>query len=248
MKLKKILLGAIAVSALFLGCKSHPKLQGQTPVMATGTPEVIDYPGKALGTPVPEWVFAVDQGANKKIAKALGLDSHTKIFVVTNKGNDLDFLKTWSDQVDIRAEVSSAIEQTIAQSVQAAFEGTDADTQTKERAYSIYSASMTNLTLNGLQKEAHYWIKTRTPKAGVKKARKDADYNIEYTYYVVFGIDKKSFAEQMEAAIADVEDNTNQSELLKSVLTEKLNETIVVKEGDASEDEYDYFSDSDYTF
>lgn len=244
MKIKKILLGAVAVCALFFGCKSHPKLQGNTPVMATGTPEVIDYPGKALGTAVPDWVFAVDQGANKKIAKALGLDTKTKIFVVTNKGTDLDFLKTWSDQVDIRAEVASAIEQTVAQSVQAAFDGKDADTQTKERAYSIYSASMTNLTLNGLQKEAHYWIKTRTPKAGVKKARKDTDYDIEYTYYVVFGIEKDSFQEQMEAAIADVEDNTNQSELLKSVLTEKLNETIVVKEGKVTEDNYDYFDNA----
>ena len=241
MKIKKIVLGVVAVSALLFGCKSHPKLQGNTPVMATGTPEVIDYPGKALGTPVPDWVFEVDQGANKKIAKSLGLDTKTKIFVVTNKGNDLDFLKTWSDQVDIRAEVASAIEQTVAQSVQAAFEGKDADTQTKERAFSIYSASMTNLTLNGLQKEAHYWIKTRTPKTGVKKARKDADYDVEYTYYVVFGIDKGSFQEQMEAAIADVEDNTNQSELLKSVLTERLNETIVVKDGTVEEDTYNYF-------
>lgn len=246
MKLGKIIFSTAIFATLLFSCKSNPKLQGQTPVMATGTPEVIDYPGKALGTPVPDWVFAVDQGANKKIAKALGLDSKTKVFVVTNKGTDLDFLKTWSDQVDIKAEVASAIEQTVAQSVQAAFAGHDADTQTKERAYNIYSAAMTNLTLNGLQKEAHYWIKTRTLKTGKKKGFSDSDYDIEYTYYVVFGIDKESFEDQMLAAIADIEDNTNQSELLKSVLTEKLNETIMVKEGQVSDEGYDYFYDYDF--
>ena len=102
--MKKILLLSIAVATLFCACKSN-KIKGEDPIIVTGVPEIVDYPGLALGKAVPDWVMAIDEGANKKVSKALNLEKDTKIFVVTNKGNDLDFLKTWSDQVDVRAEV-----------------------------------------------------------------------------------------------------------------------------------------------
>ncbi|MBO5825224.1 MAG: hypothetical protein J6R03_01225 [Treponema sp.] len=239
--MKKILLLSIAVATLFCACKSN-KIKGEDPIIVTGVPEIVDYPGLALGKAVPDWVMAIDEGANKKVSKALNLEKDTKIFVVTNKGNDLDFLKTWSDQVDVRAEVASSLEQAVAQSVQSAFEGTDSTVQEKSRAFNIYSASMTNMTLNGLEKEAFYWIRTRVKKPEVKKARKDSDYIYEYTYYVVFGIDQKLFDSQLEAAMEGIEDNTDQTQLLKDVLTEKLHETVIVD----SEDNDDWWSEYDF--
>ena len=235
MKKIQFFIMATFVASLFLGCTSA-KLKGEEPVMATGTPEIIDYPGIALGKTIPEWVMAIDEGANKKVAKALNLDKNSKIFVVTNKGNDLDFLKTWSDQVDIRAEVASTIEQTVAQSVQSAFEGSDSTVQEKSRAFNIYSAAMTNVTLNGLEKEASYWVKTRILKEGLKKAKKDSDYIIDYTYYVVFSIDKDLFDKQIKSAIEDVEDHTNQSSMLKEILSVKLGEQVMMD----SDEEYDF--------
>lgn len=204
------------------------QLKGKDPVMNIGTPEVIDYKGKALGSEVPGWVKAVSDGAIRKVYKSLEIDqSEDKIFVLFNKGNDLDFLKTWTDQVDARAEVSAAIEQTVAQTVESELKAIQADSQTKERKAKIYSASMTNLTLNGLMKEADYWVKTRTPKTDVKTPEKLSDYDIEYTYYVVFSINKKNFDRQMSAAMDDVPDNDDQTKFLKEVLTSKLKESII---------------------
>lgn len=86
---------------------------------------------------------------------------------------------------------------------------------------------MTNLTLNGLMKEADYWIKTRTPKTDVKTPEKLSDYDIEYTYYVVFSISKTNFERQVSAAMDDVPDNDDQTKFLKEVLTTKLKDSII---------------------
>lgn len=227
MKISKKLLGLFAVAA-FCSLGYSQSLKGKDAVMNVGVPEVIDYKGKTLGSEIPGWVKAVSDGAIRKVYKSLELDmSEDKIFILYNKGNDLDFLKVWTDQVDARAEVASSIEQTVAQTVESELNVRHADTQTKERKAKIYSASMTNLTLNGLAKEADYWIKTRTPKTDVKTAEKASDYDIEYTYYVVFSIDKSKFDRQVTAAMDDVPDNDDQTKFLKEVLTKKLKESII---------------------
>ena len=214
----------MAASSLF----AQNALKGKDAVMNTGIPEVIDYKGKALGSEIPAWVKAVSDGAIRKVYKSLEIDQgEDKIFVLYNKGSDLDFLKTWTDQVDARAEVASAIEQTVAQTVQSELNATQTDVQTKERKAKIYSAAMTNLTLNGLMKEADYWIKTRTPKTDVQTAEKSSDYDIEYTYYVVFSINKYNFDRQLNAAMDDIPDNDDQTKFLKEVLTTKLKDSII---------------------
>ena len=227
---KKIILGNILFSLVFgVSLFAEPALKGKDPVMNTGTPEVIDYKGKALGSEIPGWVKAVSDGAVRKVYKSLEIDqSEDKIFVIYNTGKDLDFLKIWTDQIDARAEVVNAIETTIAQTVESELKTANVnDAATKEKKARIYSASMTNLTLNGLMKEADYWIKTRTPKTDVKTAEKASDYDIEYTYYVVFSISKANFDRQMEAAMDDVPDNDEQTKFLKEVLTTKLKDSII---------------------
>lgn len=219
-----LVLGLVLVSPVF----AAPK--GKAPKMNAGRPVVIDYQGQATGSEIPAWVQAVTEGAQRKIRKSLDIDADDAIFVLSNKGNDLDFLKTWTDQVDVRAEVASSIEQTVGQTVVAELDAKQTDKQSKERAAKLYSSSMTNLTLNGLTKEAYYWIKTRTLKPGVKKAKKESDYTDEYTYYVVYSIKKSLYNLQMKKAIDDVEDNDDQTVFLKSVLTEKLTQTILMPE------------------
>ncbi|MBO4546725.1 MAG: hypothetical protein J5700_04015, partial [Treponema sp.] len=59
--------------------------------------EIINRPGMALGTEIPDWVQAVLEGENKKVAKALKIDlKEQQVFVFSNQGNDLEFLKTWT--------------------------------------------------------------------------------------------------------------------------------------------------------
>jgi hypothetical protein len=94
MKLSKIMavnLLVMAASSLF----AQNALKGKDAVMNTGIPEVIDYKGKALGSEIPAWVKAVSDGAIRKVYKSLEIDlGEDKIFVLYNKGSDLDFLKT----------------------------------------------------------------------------------------------------------------------------------------------------------
>ena len=215
---KKIIAAAGLFTLLCASLFAQAGLKGKDPVMNTGTPEVIDYKGKALGSEIPGWVKAVSDGAIRKVYKSLEIDqSEDKIFVIYNTGKDLDFLKIWTDQIDARAEVVNAIETTIAQTVESELKTANVnDAATKEKKARIYSASMTNLTLNGLMKEADYWIKTKT-----------SDYDIEYTYYVVFSINKANFDRQMKAAMDDVPDNDDQTKFLKEVLTTKLKDSII---------------------
>ena len=231
--MKRIILSVLTVLALggmLASCGSTLKLKGEEPVMNTGRPEVIDYQGLALGSAVPEWVIAIGDGSERRVRKSLDIPNSKQIFILQNKGNDLDFLKAWTDQVDARAEIASSVEQTIAQTVQSEMEVRQADTQQKEKAAKIYSATMTNVTLNGLSKEDYYWIKTRTPKVDVAKPKLATDYNYEYTYYVVYTLDKDLYERQVRQAMDDVEDNDDQTVFLKDVLSEKLMSTILLPE------------------
>lgn len=246
--MKRIILSALvafAVTGMFTSCGSTSKLKGEEPIMNTGRPEVIDYQGQTLGSAIPDWVVAIGDGSQKRVRKSLDIDNSKEIFILQNKGNDLDFLKAWTDQVDARAEIASSIEQTIAQTVQSEMEVRQADEQLKTKAAKIYSATMTNVTMNGLCKEDYYWIKTRTPKLDVKNPVLPTDYNYEYTYYVVYTLDKKLYEKQISEAMNDIDDNDDQTSFLKDVLSEKLKSTILIPESeDISFDyvpvEYDY--------
>ena len=232
--MKRFILSVLTVLALgtLASCGSTLKLKGEEPIMNTGRPEVIDYQGLALGSAVPDWVIAIGDGSEKRVRKSLDIPNSKQIFILQNKGNDLDFLKAWTDQVDARAEIASSIEQTIAQTVQSEMEVRQADTQEKVKAAKIYSATMTNVTLNGLSKEDYYWIKTRTPKVDVAKPKLATDYNYEYTYYVVYTLDKDLYDRQIVQAMDDVEDNDDQTVFLKDVLSDKLKTTILMPEAE----------------
>ena len=231
-------LTALTLVGLLASCGSTLKLKGEEPVMNTGVPEIIDYQGLALGSQVPDWVIAIGDGSQKRVRKSLDIPNSKQIFILQNKGNDLDFLKAWTDQVDDRAEIASSIEQTIAQTVQSEMDVRQADQQVKTKSAKIYSATMTNVTINGLAKEDYYWIRTRTPKTDVAKPKLPTDYNYEYTYYVVFTLDKDLYERQIRQAMDDVEDNDDQTAFLKDVLSEKLMSTILVTNCGGEDNDY----------
>ena len=83
MKLLKKLVGAVLVLGTLSSSIFAQSLKGKDPVMNTGTPEVIDYKGKALGSEIPAWVKAVSDGAVRKVYRSLELDmAEDKIFVL----------------------------------------------------------------------------------------------------------------------------------------------------------------------
>ena len=57
-----------------------------------------------------------------------------------------------------------------------------------------------------------------------------SDYNYEYTYYVVYTLDKDMYEKQIAQAMDDVEDNDDQTSFLKDVLSDKLKSTILLPE------------------
>lgn len=228
MKTRKILFGIAVAASILCSCGTTSNLKGETPVMNAGKPEVIDYQGQSLGSPIPAWVVAVGEGNRNKISKSLGLDKDKQVFFLMRKGTDLDVIQLWTDNVDARAEVASSIEQTVAQAVNNELEAKQADEQTKERTTRIYTATLTNIALNGLMKEASYWVKTRTLKTGLKKASSDTDYIVGYTYYVVFGIDKNLYDYQLKKAMDDVPENDSETSFLKPLLTKKLEEQLLL--------------------
>ena len=237
--MKRFIISALTALVLFgalASCSSTRKLKGEEPVMMTGKPEIIDYPGLALGSQIPDWVIAIGDGSQKKVRKSLDIPNSKQIFILQNKGTNLDFLQIWTDQVYVKAEVASAIEQTVAQTVQSEISLSDAGQQVDEKSAKIYSASMTNVTLNGLEKESDYWIKTSTPQLDVRNPKIVKEYKEEYTYYVVYTIDRDLYERQLIQAMDDVEDNDDQTAFLKEVLTDRLMTSIIVSNRGGNDD------------
>lgn len=209
--------------------KSKKSQKPKGAVYAAGRPEIFDWQGQALGRELPEWVNCAVDGDKTGVKKALKLERDMQLFLISRAGDNLDFLKTWADQADARAEVSSSLKTTIAQTVQTVLRAQNVDSETVTRKADLYSAQASNITLNGLQKINSYWIKTRRLKTGVKKAKSDSDYEYKTTYMVVFGIDADVYGKQLKAAMDDVEDNDREAVHLRSALTEKCTDTLGVE-------------------
>ena len=205
--------------------------------------EIVDRPGMALGTDIPNWVEAVTEGDNKQVAKSLKInEKESQIFVFTNQGDNLEFLKTWSDQVDVRRQIANSFSMAVGQSANAVFQGSSgADGTNVQRAIDQTVKALSAVEINGLLKAAQYWIQFRKPKQGVKVSNKskDSDFEYYYEYYVVFTMDRDIYDAQLEAALSGVEDNASETVLLKKALSENLRAPLIDKTRDDSV-EYDF--------
>lgn len=199
--------------------------------------EIVNRPGMALGTEIPKWVEAVLEGDNKSIAKSLKIDlNDSQIFVFSNQGNDLEFLKTWTDQVDVQRQVANSFSMAVGQSANAVFQGASGDENRRQQAIDQTVKALSALEINGLLKEAQYWIQFRKPKQGVKitKKSKESDFEYYYEYYVVFVMDRKNYDLQLDAALNGVENNTSETELLKKALSQNLRAPLIDKINDGT--------------
>lgn len=218
MKLSKVLGLSVAVAAVLLTSCASKGVKGTGFDVEVNKPVIIDYKGQSFGADIPGWVLDAVDGNKKNVAKGLNL-SGDKIWILQNDGKDLDMLKLWTDQIDGRAEIASSIEQSVADLITANFEASEDE---KNKAVKEFSMRMSNITLNGLEKQADYWTKSRTLKTGVKKAKSDADYDVKYTYLVVFSMDMKLWDKQVKTAMNDIDENDDQSVMLRDMITSKL--------------------------
>ena len=194
--------------------------------------EIVNRPGMALGTDIPGWVQAVLEGENKQIAKSLKIDlKEYQIFVFSNQGTDLEFLKTWTDQVDVQRQVANSFSIAVGQSANAVFQGTSGDENKKKMAIDQTIKALSAIEMNGLLKESQYWIQFRKPKQGVKVNKKspESSYDYYYEYYVVFVMNRAIYDKQLDAALNGVEDNASETALLKKALSENLKAPLMDK-------------------
>ena len=199
--------------------------------------EIVNRPGMALGTDIPSWVEAVLEGDNKSIAKSLKIDlKEQQIFVFSNQGTDLEFLKTWTDQVDVQRQVANSFSMAVGQSANAVFQGASGDENKKKMAIDQTIKALSAMEINGLLKESQYWIQFRKPKQGVKVNKKSPDsaYEYYYEYYVVFTMNRDLYETQLEAALNGVEDNASETVLLKKALSQDLRQPLLDKIKDDS--------------
>ena len=171
--MKKIIAAAMLVASFALVSAS-----AKTKVTEEVKVKIIDHQNSASGGSLPDWVKATREGSKRKIAKALDVDyKDNHLFIIIDEGPNLAFLKTWARQVNGASQISQEFERVVAEVVQAESEGkSDTEKASANEAAKIYSATMTNVTLNGLSKEDYYWIKTRTPKVDVKNPKLCAVY------------------------------------------------------------------------
>lgn len=197
--------------------------------------EIVNRPGMALGTDIPSWVQAVLEGENKQIAKALKIDlKEQQIFVFSNQGTDLEFLKTWTDQVDVQRQVANSFAIAVGQSANAVFQGTSGDENKKKMAIDQTIKALSAMEMNGLLKESQYWIQFRKPKQGVKVNKKspESSFDYYYEYYVVFVMNRAIYDAQLNAALNGIQDNASETELLKKTLSENLKAPLLDKVAD----------------
>ena len=177
-------IGLVGASSL-TSCASAPKVKD-----IYGPTEIIEHKGTAFGVAQPEWVGTVLATPNQKtLSKALGIDKH--IWVVSKRGENLDFIKTWADQVDARAEIGASIKQGISDFVGAHADGDDSDI---EETVKRYSARASTVMVSGLNKETDWWVLGRT------RLQKKNEVESKYTYLVVYSMDEDLYQKQIKNA------------------------------------------------
>lgn len=186
-----LVLAMAGVVAAAGSCASAPKVRD-----VSGPTEIIEHKGTSFGVAQPEWVATVLSTPNQKtLSKSLGIDKH--IWVVTKSGENLDFVKTWADQVDARAEIGASIKQGISDFVGARASGENSG---MDETVARYSARASAISVSGLNKETDWWV------LGISRRDKKNGDEPKYTYMVVYSLDEDLYQKQIKRAFADEDD------------------------------------------
>lgn len=218
---KSVFVIAVLFSAEILaGCAttktSGSGIKGKEASVDTGKRVLIDYQGATFGKEIPEWVVQIGEGqySEEVLSQTMPGVKENKVFVSVNRGKNLDFVKQWTDLVDIETEVAGIMERVAGKSVEANMIGSDNDEL--QKTIDMYRKSLTNVRLTGLQKIASYWIKINI--VDNKKNVTDSFYE----YYSVWGMDKKIFNDQLKESLKSIGETATENSTLKSKVTVDL--------------------------
>lgn len=217
-------------------------IKGRTASVNTGKRIIVDYQGATLGKEIPLWVDQIVEGqySQKVLAKTMpGLEGK-KIFVTIGRGDSLDFVRTWSDLVDIETEVAGTLERVAGKAVEAEMKGNSSESGNKiesteiERSINMYRASLVNVRLSGLERIASYWLEIQA----LDKGKVSSDY---YEYYSVWAMDENLFERQLKEAMSKIDETSTESEQLKNIVSRKLVDSVAISNNEniiSSADDY----------
>lgn len=209
--MKKIgwIIVGIFILFVIVGCAST-KLKD-----ATGEIQLIEHKGSAWGTGLPSWISTVTEKSSdqKSLEKALGL-KNKKIWILQKKGENLDFLKAWVDQVDARADIAASVNQVVRDIILAQQFGTKEE---MEQEVKQYSGRFAETALNGLVRETDWWSRTRQLPVGAE------EYTTQYNYMVIYSMDEDLFEKHIKDAYEDSENEV----LMKEILSKLMEEVII---------------------
>lgn len=226
MKKTILILASVALLAGLTSCNSTnvkpSKLKGAEAVMATKGREIVDYQGAMFGNPIPEWVMYVSEGQYSRLPEVMPNLKGKKVFIASQRGDNLDFVKTWSESNGIKTKVAEIFESNIALAAETNLDGVQVkDKSTTTKSVKQLTEALTSVTYTGLEEQAHYWIQTE---------KKDDDGNViesTYEYYLVYAMDEELFDKQLEQAMSSVENLNTESEALKEIVRAKMEEQIL---------------------
>ncbi|MFA6855706.1 MAG: hypothetical protein WCR31_00725 [Treponema sp.] len=204
-------------------------IKGEKPEMAASKAKIVDYQGAAFGTEIPEWVIQVAQGeySESALSKVMPDLKGRKIFVTMADGDNLEFVKQWTDLVDVETQVGDTMQRVVGKVVQASEDakakeaGKEFDPTEVSRKLKLYKEAVAAVEINGLEKTASYWVEKQSGSA------KDGNNKDVFEYYAVWSMDKSVYDAQLNAALQTVKDNTSESENLKKMLKDKLSDLVL---------------------
>lgn len=227
-----IFLSALALSVL-AGCTTTSVkgsgIKGKSATVKTGKRIIADYQGATLGKEIPLWVEQLVEGqySQQVLSKSMPGLENKKVFVTIGRGDNLEFVRTWNDLVDIETEVAGTLERVAGKTVEAEMKGNSSakgnrtDSAELERTLNMYRASLVNVRLSGLERIASYWLEIQV----LEKKKVVSDY---YEYYSVWAMDENLFERQLEEAMSKVEETSTESQQLKNIVSRKLSDSVAI--------------------
>ena len=215
------LLAVVGTLAMLASCGTTR----QAVEVADVTFERLDWQGRATGSAIPEWVLAVGDNNKREVVRQLELSGYM-VWSFNASGDDLEFLENWTDKVELQSNVAQSISSSIGRSTQASLEAEQSiDETVKDKTLTDVTTVLSNVRVNGLEKIASYWVKTRS--ALTAKPAADTDWEVKYTYYSVWALKKDLYEEQIDAAIKGIDENTAQDEALMELISASIKKTIL---------------------
>ncbi|MDR2079361.1 MAG: hypothetical protein LBP74_06555 [Treponema sp.] len=208
--MKRTVIAALILAAVFSGCKSKPEPAPEY-VEKTDAYEVVDHKTKALGQGVPDWVtWYISDGLTGVEAMEAYKDKY--VFIGEDSGTNLNALRQWSTGFTVNQEISRLI----SERVRSKFAG--AAVGSPDAAYGRYFENVvetvSEASFSGVRRESDFWLLKRYFKADRKTVDRES-----YDFYVLMTVDKAVLERQINAVLdsAQTADTAQTSEQKRAV-------------------------------